>query len=164
MESKRKIDAYIEPIKLYGDIINYRMYMHYNDIDYCFLHQDKEANDLASSFRKKLLHGNEEMMFTDKYGIGTKNNDSESVLGYVTGINDIDKSIVNIISACMDPDVQADLTVHLKGRNYPLVQEIDNKSISVSDEKELNCDVLFDLSTDINRLTTRSKFVIKKGR
>ena len=161
---KRKIDAYIEPIKINGEILNYRMYMHYNDVEYCFLSYNDEAANFASYFKRKLLCSSREMMFTDKYGIISRKDDFDSVLACVTGVEDIDRSIISIMNACMNLDIQSDLTYHLNGESYPLVRDVDDikyKSLDSFSKKGSSDDVLLDLSIELdglkNTLDTKQK-------
>ena len=157
MNNKNTINTYIEPIKVGGDIYDYRMYMNYNDYDYCFLWNDDNAHKLAINIKKGMPCFALETTFTDQYGIINKKDNANSFVGYVTGTDNIDDSIVPIIHACMNPDIQADLTYHLNGKDYPIVRDIDHKDYLPlgflgAGDKGVNEDILLDLTLEIKNL------------
>ena len=152
---KKTVDAYIEPIKVNSSILDYRMYMQYNGLDYCFLSNDNETASFASYFKRKMGHFTKETMLTDKYGIMTKNDNFDSVVAYITGIDNINDSIVPLITTCKNLDIQSDLTVHIGEKDYPLVRSVDNKKYISNDylsKKGLNDDELLNLSLEIDNL------------
>lgn len=155
--NKNKVDAYIEPIKVNSSILNYRMYMQYNDLDYCFLSKDSETASFASYFKRKMGHLTDEVMLTDKYGIISKNDNLESVVAYITGIENIDNSIIPLITTCMNLDIQSDFTVHMGKKDYPLVRDIDNKKYTSTNDlskKGYDNEGLLNLSLELNKLNT----------
>lgn len=156
--NKRTVDAYIEPIKVNSNILNYRMYMQYNGLDFCFLSNDSETANFASYFKRKMGHFTKETMLTDKYGIMTKNDNFDSVVAYITGIDNIDSSISSLIVTSMNLDIQSDLTVHIGEKDYPLVRDVDNKKYTYNDnlsKKGYDDDVLLNLSLEIDNLKSK---------
>ncbi|MBQ6497979.1 MAG: hypothetical protein IJI58_04635 [Bacilli bacterium] len=163
-----KVDGYIEPIVCNGDIYNYKMYMLYNGIEPCYLNNFPETASFASYFKRKMSCRNDEMLFANTYGLKAKYDDQDSMLSTITGLDNIDKSLVSLICACTNLDIQADLTIHIKDKDYPLVRTVDDKkyvSYNLTDlsDKGLSDDVLLDLSLDIENLK-RTKILSQKRR
>lgn len=149
------VDTYIKPIKVNGSILSYRMYMQYNGLDYCFLNDDSKTASFASYFKRKMGSFNDETMITDKYGIMTNSDSFDSVVAYITGIDNINESIVPLITTCMNLDIQSDLTIHIGEKDYPLVRNVDNEkytSINYLSKKGLDDDELLNLSLEIDKL------------
>ena len=162
------VDGYIEPIVCNGDIYNYKMYMLYNGIEPCYLNNFPETASFASYFKRKMSCRNDEMLFADTYGLRAKYEDHDSMLSTITGLDNIDKSLIALICACTNLDIQANLTIHIKDKDYPLVRTIDGKDYVPYDqtdlsEKAVSDDMLLALSLDIENLKGTEKFN-KKGR
>lgn len=169
MENK-KVNAFIEPIKVKGDILNYRMYMNYDGIDYCFLQNNQEALNTASSIQRKLTCDIKEATFTDSYGIASKKRTDNSVIGYVTGLSNISKAVIGIASACKDLDVQADFTIHLNNEEYKMVRETseltaeDKRNTVIDGTKDIDFEEFFRLDMDMEELYQNNDLLDQKRR
>lgn len=167
---KRKVNAFIEPIKVKGDILNYRMYMNYNGIDYCFVNTNKDVANFASYLQRKLPCKLKEATFTDSYGIASKNRTDSSIIGYVTGLSNISEAIIGIAEACTNLDIQADLTMHLNNQEYKIVRktsEIESETrvnTILDGNKGIDFDELLRLDLDMEALSQNKNLLDQKRR
>lgn len=151
---KKTVDSFIEPIKMNEEIISYRMYMCYNGVDYCYLFQDEEAADLGSSVKSEMNCHTDEMTFTDYYGLKVNEHTNNAIVGYVTGLDNIAKSLFSIACACKSDNVEANYNVHLNGKSYKIVR--NNKNYKRDPEnnslKDVDFNNLLDLDVSIDSL------------
>ena len=165
-----KVNAFIEPIKVNGEILNYRMYMNYNGIDYCFLNTNQEAANFASYFQRKLPCEIEGATFTDPYGLAGKICKEDSIVGYITGLDNIADSLIGLSGSCTNLDIQADLTVHLNGKAYKIVRNIDDIEdkdsiiLPIDGKKVIDFNELLDLDLVIEELNKNENLIDKKRR
>ena len=151
---KKTVDSFIEPIKMNEEIISYRMYMCYNGVDYCYLFQDEEAAELGSSVKNEMNCHTDEMTFTDYYGLKVNEHTNNAIVGYVTGLDNIAKSLFSIACACKSDNVEANYNVHLNGKSYKIVR--NNKNYKRDPEnnslKDVDFNNLLDLDVSIDSL------------
>ena len=160
MEKKDFIDCYIEEVSANGILEEHKMYLDYNGIEACYLHQFPVTTEFAINFKNKLNCMNDEMIFTDNYGWKRQATDCDTVLSSITGLDNIDKSLISLIYACINPSIQANLTVYIADNEYKLVSE--NKKNLLS-KKQINKDTLYELSLAIEKLKIKeNKSIIQK--
>ena len=153
MNKNSKIDAYIKPmLHEENNRRYYKMYFVYNDIEYCYLFQNPEALNVATSFRK-VIPNLEGVTYTDQYGLyGNK----DTVLGTITELDNIKNSIIHITRACLNSKVPTDLTIHQKGISYDIVRDLDNTKYITNNEKSngkgYNLEKLQQLLDDIKNI------------
>lgn len=170
MKRERTIDAYIEPIKVNNITEEHKMYIHYAGVEGCFLHQHPEIADFAAYFKRKLSCSNTGMLFTDSYGMRKNEEDFDSILYVIDGLDNIDRALITLISTCTNLDIQSDLVVHIGDKSYPLVREVDGEEYLANDtfklsRKGYSLDVLTKLSTDIEALKEKENdSIIEKRR
>ena len=150
-----KVDGYLEPIICNGDVYNYKMYMLYNGIEPCYLNNFPNTSSFAKKFKSKISCTSDEMFYADHYGLWRKHGDADSMLSAITGLENIDKSLISLVCACKDSDIQADLTIHIREKDYPLVRIDDNKT-------DINNDMLLELSLELENLKGTEIFSKKR--
>ena len=124
----KNINAIIKPIKIKGDILNYRMYMNYWGTDYCFLFETEEQAEKAKQFQRRTsnIKG---ATYTNTYGIIEKKSNIDTILGYVTGLNNIKESIIDIAKTCKNEKIQSNFSVYLNNKEYNIItKNIENKN------------------------------------
>lgn len=167
---KRKVNAFIEPIRVKGDILNYRMYMNYNDVAYCFVNTNQDVAHFAAYFQRKLPCDIKGTTFTDQYGIAGKVCKEDSIVGYVTGLENISNSLIGLSGSCTNLDIQADLTVHLNGKEYKIVRNIDEIKdkesiiLPIDGKKGIDFDELLNLDLILEELNKNENLIDKKRR
>lgn len=162
----KTVDSFIEPIKLNSDIISYRMYMCYNGVDYCYLFQDEEAAYLGSSVKREMNCYTDNMTFTDYYGLKVNENTNKAIVGYVTGLDNIAKSLFSIACACKSDNVEANYNVHLNGKSYKIVRNNKNhkKDPENNSLKDVDFNQLMDLDLAIDSLNQNLQIEDQKRR
>lgn len=154
----KKVDAYIEEEYVNGEV-NYNMWLHYNDVEFCFLYANPEAAAFASYFKNKLYSNDDGFTFTDSHGSTTSRSDYDSVLASVKGLDNIDRALMPIIGASTNLDIESDLIVHLNGEEFKLVGDADDKEYrpdSSFSKKGLSFEVLGELDKRLKTLKTGS--------
>ena len=160
-----RIDAYIEK-----NCDDYNIYFHYNGIDFAFLHTDTVTRNFAINFKWKYLNSNTRVInhtFTDDHGYTKEKRDYFTVLSSIKGIKQIDDSIVGIIVACVHPEVNSDLTIHLYDKEYPIVRNVDKKEYFPADilktgTKGLSVEHLHEITRDLNQIKNNKNIQYKK--
>ena len=122
---KNHIEACVEERKNIQGQQRFKIYMLYNGLETVFIQDDKDTKSLAEKFSKKLIDSNEDLQFTDNYGIYQKDNSKNTILSAIIGINDFDKKIINLVRTAANLDINADFTVIFDNIEYPLVRDID---------------------------------------
>ena len=122
---KNHIEACVEERKNIQGQQRFKIYMLYNGLETVFIQDDKDTKSLAEKFSKKLIDSNEDLQFTDNYGIYQKDNSKNTILSAIMGINDFDKKIINLVRTAANLDINADFTVIFDNIEYPLVRDID---------------------------------------
>lgn len=155
MNKNMRIDVYVENIGSIGNESPWNLYFHYNNVEFCLLYQQPESATFAKYFKRK-IHGDlPGAYYTDDHGWRKTKDDENSVLSRINGIDNIKADLYPIISACTNLDIQADLVVHLDGKEYVLVSDCsDHKYIANNPEskKGYNQDVLYQLDIDLDSL------------
>lgn len=119
------IEACIEERKNIQGKQKFKIYMLYNGLETVFIQNDEDTVSLAEKFSKKLIDSNEDMQFTDNYGIYQRDDSKNTILSAIMGINDFDKKIINLVRASANLDIESDFTVIFENIEYPLVRDID---------------------------------------
>ena len=135
-----RIDAILEEHNINGKM-EHKLYFHYNGVEFTFLYKAEEAEVFASEFKWKYLITNtsaDNHRFTDNKGYTMDKRYYYSVLSSINGIEEIDDSIVNLISTCCNLDIQSDLTFHYNDKEYPLVRSVDHKEYHPSDKQQIS--------------------------
>ena len=155
-----KIDAYIEE-----NCGSYNIYFHYNDVEFVFLHRDNHARNFAINFKWKYLNSNVKIVehtFTDDHGFVKDKKEYFTVLSSIKGIKNIDDSIVGLVVACVHPEINSDLTIHLNSKEYPIVRDVDRKEYFPADilktgVKGISVEHLHEITKDINQIKHANK-------
>lgn len=167
----KKVDAYLRDYKISDESeIKYYLSFSYNGLDFSKLYQDKETELFAIDFKWKYLNGNyyaDKHTFTDNKGNPSTKRDYFSVISSIKGIEEIDDAVRDLVIACVNLEVQADLTIHYNDKEYPLVSDTDNKIYFPSDrlkvsKKGYSIEQLTELKKDIRNIKKESKNVQKK--
>lgn len=148
---EKRIDAYVEQAST-----DYNMYFSYNDVEFNFLSVNPQATSLARSFKTKLPQAENVYTFTDTSGWVTTRENPNSVLSSIKGLNNIENSLHSIISASANLDIQSDLIVHIKNKEFQLVGNVDENyapsdTLNLS-KKGFSLDVLLQLEEEISTL------------
>lgn len=165
---ERKVDAYIQESYINGER-EYNMWIHYNGVDFALLSRDREAGSFAQYFKRKMMpvtHNTEGMLFTDTSGWTISSGSNEALLAGVKGLENIDRSLMSLISASTNLDIQSDLIIHVGNEEFALVRTVDGKEYKPNDtlglsKKGLSFGVLAKLDQKIASLPEETKKHIK---
>lgn len=160
----RKVDAYIQEYYDNGEI-EYNMWMHYNGLDFAFLHRNEEAGLFAQYYKRKMLSSSlsrDGMSFTDTHGQRISSESYDSLLAGIKGLENIDKGLISLIGGCTNLDIQSDLTIHLNGEEYPIVRNANGENYKSYDacgfsKKGVSFEELAKLDQQISQLPRSTK-------
>ena len=166
MKDRHCVDAYIEERNIPRPD-NYKMYLSYDGVEFCYLHEDKNnsAAKFAANFSKRMHCETDRMNYTDFYGLLTDKDNNNSVLASVTNLANIDKAIIGLMFACMEYDIQADLTVHLHDKEYPIIRTVDGEYYRNADRNNIkgyNTEIWDELANTIEELKTVPYKILKR--
>jgi len=152
MNRNKRIDVYVE----YGEL-----YFYYNGVEFCMLYQNPEAAAFASYFKRKVYGDLPGARYTDYHGWRGTREDFNSVISLINGIDNIKNNLTSIVGGCTNLDIQADLVVHLNGREFILVSDVDNDKYRANDslgmsKKGYNPEVLHQLNSALDSLDAPS--------
>lgn len=169
MENKI-VSASIEPIKVNGQVLNYRMYMKYNGVDFCFLNSNPEDHTFASEVKSEMSCETDGITYTDGYGLIAEKDNHNSTIGYVTGINNITNSLVGMAVACKSLKIQSDLSVHFNDEDYRIVRDTNELTAEAKRNtitlgtKDFDAEEFFRLDHDIREVTENMSLLDQKRR
>lgn len=115
-----KIDGYITPVRN-GENLDYRMNLHYNGVDFCFLYRNEEAAQFARRFAQNVKDDLEGVTYTDTRGYTQISDGVSTVIASVKGIDNIGNSLVELCQGCLA--IGADFNVHVDGKDFKIVDD-----------------------------------------